>query len=559
MALVNGDADLRGDTHGGFALPDTEASELAQLGLLLSSVGFGGLGLYVLWYLPTVITIFLGCALAGGALLAQELRVGDRILGVSPSRILAAWLRYHVEACSRFALLMSVPEVSPEDVEVVIRDFCASSASFQEQTVPSGSCRRKKAPRALEAASSAAGATEDEVADFEAAVLWLQRPSLSMGLRDQIRMRGIYLQAVAGDWDATGRTTAGGGAVRGVLARLQQKCWRELKGVSREAARTQLAPALAEVDARFAVDRPWLVVLPGARARRGASSGFGHFSSMMAVALLLLERRLPKDLDERIARAQWRLFGATAAATLSAVVATLRDARALRSAVASGRSTGSLGFSLVQRCTRRFAGLGSICSLYLLLLARGLPAWFHARILAAISGKTVSDAGTATPGQRLFRILLKAVLPRVATPLLAGDEAHFPRHAEAAPQAAAQADVIDGVGSPTASEAAAEQAELHSLSEAAGEIAEVPSMSESLAEAGEVAEVAEVVEASQTVEFARVPEATDAAEEPAEVADVAEMTVVAAEQQMPQAACELAPSVRRRCLPDTDASTELHG
>lgn len=97
-----------------------------------------------------------------------------------------------------------------------------------------------------------------------------------------------------------------------MLAQSKHHGWRALQGLSREAARAQLATELVEADPGFAAANPQLI------GQRSASH------SMTMMVMQLLARRLPRDLDNRINRVQCMLLWIFAEAAVCSLFASLR-------------------------------------------------------------------------------------------------------------------------------------------------------------------------------------------------------------------------------------------
>merc|ERR1719262_2155558 len=93
------------------------------LGMALVGGSIGGIVTYVFLYsVPTFISGCLLLAFAGLALLFSEVRVDDTLLfGVSMADLVVGFVASYKEGFARYMALMSIPNLSPEDVAIVTR------------------------------------------------------------------------------------------------------------------------------------------------------------------------------------------------------------------------------------------------------------------------------------------------------------------------------------------------------------------------------------------------------------------------------------------------------
>lgn len=352
----------------------------ALFGLLLIGASVVGIALYVGSRTPRAVSLCLLVLASGVALLGADLKVGDAVLfGISPADVTVWVVKTYQSSWARFALLASVPDLGPRDVEVVSHHLPAPALESSTSSVGScisGTCLVRADP-------------------FDVAVRWLEQPRLQLSLGEQLQLRSIYLQATSGDC----------GPVPGhrisSLERAQRSAWQELRGVPRQAARRRLVPALAEVDPAFAVGNPTLMP-PQASSR-----------SLLITWLSLLELRMPANFEEGVRRLQ---FGLSAASGLAAVLAAYALQRLARHPKATKRVIWA----------RRMAGgsaiIGQLLSLYFLSLAKGLPAWAHLLALRCMGGPQVHALvpnSVQFPADRLRKRLVRCLVPGVSQSLFA--------------------------------------------------------------------------------------------------------------------------------------------
>lgn len=313
----------------------------------------------------------------------SSLRVDDELPFVGSVAeglvMLVSWFRTW---CLHYCMLLCMPAITPEDVTLIVRHFSARLSRLMKSTTKSISDS--------ESTLDTSGFIRQT--DFDTAVRWLQRPCLSVSFVDQLVLYGLHARGVSDDDCDTAASTQA--LPDRDVERVKCEASLAHLELTPAAARSELPLKLAGIDPAFATAHPRLTpALP-------ADSGPHLF-------LRLLERRLPRDLDERILRLQQQFFG------LSACTTALLGLAALKSNRGRGRHRRSLALASVGSAAMTF---------YLGLLARGLPAWLHACFMLWIGGKdslsSVAKAvSTTDPTASLFRLLARAFLPRVSQPL----------------------------------------------------------------------------------------------------------------------------------------------
>jgi len=408
------------------------AVALLALGLASAALGAGGLAAYVFIHcLPVTVHMCLLLVLGGTAVVCSQLSVDDRVLfGYSIADGIVIMVAHYREAWARCALLLATPDLCAGDVALVVRQFRDSADGAACRGVhgklgpgavtggggggsggSGGRCGGAGGGGVLTRrwSGSILGARWGDSVNggnaFDLAVCWLRRPRLAVNLFDQLRLHAVYMQATLGDESgSTGEGTCGENLFGGALARAKMEAWRALHGLPRPAMRRRLPAALAEVDLAFVAAHPQLAE-PRAQ---------GHLGW---VVLQLLERRLPRDLGDRVARAQSLCLGGALAATVLAALAALVGAARRRHASAASSVVGP-----ARRWPQFLAVLGVAWSLYCRTVVRGLPAELHAAVLLRLwpSGCAGRDVLMPKPGNtfgRLWRFIVGAVTPRVSDSL----------------------------------------------------------------------------------------------------------------------------------------------
>lgn len=381
---------------------------LVLAGLTAIAAGACGLVMYVgVYVLPPVVSFFGLVILLGIRLLKSELSLDDPVLfGFSIADAITAAIHNYKENWRCFFMLCCLPDLAAEDVVLVCRQRCHGIAgSSRKSTSEAANSSRGAAdilpPKAINGTSPCTELvrnSDDPIDEFDAAVGWLRRPCLSLNIREQLHLHSLYLQATIGD---AGMDTGSSSPVR-CVDRLKFEGWQAVRGMSRAVARSQLPSALAKVDQSFATSHPRLAPRPA------AASG---------VLLQLIERRLPIDLDERVARVQRYAFGSSLVTTVFTLLASLwatLQSRKMRNSRRLGlRSLVPSAISL---------GMAVSANMYLGALACGLPAWLHALLLRRLKAGGLELASMAVPAGaagRLRILLLRMVLPRLTRPILA--------------------------------------------------------------------------------------------------------------------------------------------
>jgi len=321
------------------AQPSTP-SLAALMGLALLGFGLGGIIVYVAIAVPLVVHFSFATAACGAALLARELSLSDELVrGVSVADLLVLALQCVRCLGCGMALLFSLPDISAHDIRIMWRGATVLAEpqpeKLEAQCVNIDDCD-----------ASAQGASEQS---FLLAKRWLQRDDLRLGLREQLRLYGLYRRAL-------GAALPIARSGPSWLARAQEEAEEACADLSPGLARAGLAVAVADADPLFALAHPDLV-LPRAGDQWGA-------------LLCLVERRLPHDLGDRVAAAQRRAFLASAALAVAAAL------RVLWLRVRERRSRAWLAAAL----------LGAAGSAYAAALVRGVPTELHvaaARLLGA--------------------------------------------------------------------------------------------------------------------------------------------------------------------------------
>jgi len=362
---------------------------------------------YILLYsAPAVISGCLLVVLAGAALMS-EVDVGDELLpGLRIADLVPKAVARYKEVSGHFMLLLSIPGLTPEDVLTLQRHRPAPAVAHPPALPPSSACGAKVSSAAEGELCRSGGGDE-----FDAAVRFLRRPQLSLGLHQQMRLQSLYVQATAGDAAPTSGSNSSLSSSGAALARAQLEAWQCLRGVPQTTARGWLPLALAQVDPVFSAAHP----------RLARSSGGSWGTGALATGAQLLERRLALDFDDRVAHVQRCLLNASLTGTVLAVLATLR------SAIASRSSSRSVSRWARTRWPSFGVVLGAIVSAYLYAVARGLPPWLHAVVLRtrqrALRGQAEGELPptASQPSDAVARLhgrAWRAVLPRVSPPLL---------------------------------------------------------------------------------------------------------------------------------------------
>ena len=227
---------------------------------------------------PLDLWLFLAAGFAGAAVLVCGFRVGDKFFGVSLAHLIAEGIRWlHtvrpvMDRMTIFSAFCLLGDIAGEDVELI-----AGYALGTKDGAP-------KVATAVPPETTADGRS------YEEAVSWLQRPSVSISLADQMRLHSLW--ARASESKGVGPRPLSGT----FLQRAQREASRALGDLCPTAARRQLPLALAVVEPSFAAPRPHLRP-PHTPAR-----------SFWTVVLHMLERRWTSALEARAAKAQLRLF-----------------------------------------------------------------------------------------------------------------------------------------------------------------------------------------------------------------------------------------------------------
>lgn len=268
------------------------------------------------------------------------------------------------------------------------------AAALEDVSMPlsppgSASCRRERS------------GSVSQPDPFDRAMEWLQRQHLGIGFSDQIRLHSMYLQATSGDVRRTSRVIEckswGRWRGEGLARQAKMRGWVRLRGVSPEEARRRMPLALAEVDPGFAHENPRLS--PAAPQNLSAAGSAAMFW------LQVLAYRLPIDLDEKVSRIQTRLCVASGFALVVSACLSILPARA------AGAPR--------KRCAWLCAS-----TLYLAMLARGLPVWAHAKFHLQLAGVAPGPALEVPldPVARLCRRLARFLVPRVDRSLFTDTE-----------------------------------------------------------------------------------------------------------------------------------------
>mmetsp|Transcript_78669 Transcript_78669/g.228320 ORF Transcript_78669/g.228320 Transcript_78669/m.228320 type:complete len:377 (+) Transcript_78669:73-1203(+) len=349
--------------------PSSSASLAALSGLALLAAGLGGIIVYVASIVPPFVYMLLAMASVGATLVARELSMDDELaFGVSIADVLVYLVQCMQCFCYFMGLLLALPDISARDLSIMWHGLAVPGAP---QEVEEAACKDSKADEVdkLPARQRA----------FVLAKRWLLRRDLKMGLRDQLRVYGIYRRAIGGSPPITDKQGSSW------LERAKSSEEAAHADLSPSAARARLAEVVAEADPLFVAAHPEMAV-----ARPGDPTG---------TLLNLAERRLPRCSTDLVAVVHRCAFLASASVAVGAAIRLMLRTKGWRSL------SGAWLFTAI---------FGAAASSYSLALVTGLPLSVHvvmARLLGACSPKEGGEASYICARTRQYlRILLT---PRV--------------------------------------------------------------------------------------------------------------------------------------------------
>lgn len=314
-------------------------------------------------------------------------------------------VRRYIKVVQRICLLANLPAMTPRDWRAFFVEVMPSTV-----TAVVGSKGPREALAQIRADRTLTGWTRHTTASVaaehtEAALQWLQRPRLSLGYQDQLRLYGLARQATRGDCPQAHEAA-------GPAALARRRSWEARRGLPRERAAVELVRQLAVLDPGFCSAHPALAeALPPPAVPEANREVVG--APWLRLLCRLLENHLPADLDERMHRGKrWLLVATMALTVLAAALRRLRRTaqwRALTAAV--GR-----------RSMVRQIGAASACG-YLLAITYGLPPAVHARlphVLHALPDSLARavEGSVGGPAPRLCRKAAQVLLPPVRGGLL---------------------------------------------------------------------------------------------------------------------------------------------
>lgn len=406
------------------------------LGLTLCILGALGLCRMVLLAMVSVsldVWLSFGMLFVGMAMMLAE-PLGQRLQAVQMHQMPGQFLSQQIRVGQRVWLLASMPQLSRDDVRIVLTGVSPTLARFiaapdfrgsldvlveaakaacqawwpqASSNQKPGEADRHSDIRGTEPAAEGAERDTGEAEAVLAAIAWLKKPQLSMCFDDQLVLYGMAKQAQDGDAPDTSvkRLTA--------LCRAKRASWAVHKGLTRQEAGKRLLQRLLEMDPGFRSAKPQLV-LADELAKASAATQADPFVSpsidMTRLGLELLERRVPADLDELALRTKKRLL--TFFAMLIVILPLFQR------------------FNIWRRVQQRLRKMpvmtiaSAITSSYLLVLSHGLPASVHHRLPPTIRALPSTAAGFAEnmvgggSAGRLARFAVQLLLPPVAGGLL---------------------------------------------------------------------------------------------------------------------------------------------
>jgi len=389
----------------------TLAHPLALTGLALLVVGSLGIASYVCSCVPPFVQFCALVMLIGASLLQQYFCITDELFGICLGTILVKLVRGYKSMMGHYMLLLAIPDLSPADIRIVLRGMFAPETDDDDkdmapifEVVSNGVTTNGHGHLAHAAAAAAPAALAERSLvrrdgdGFVAAMQWLRRPQLSIGLREQLQLHSLFMQAKRGSKfqaAAPSRTTS---QKRVEDAKLTAE--RTCAALARPAARAQLVRRLVKVDPLFVAAHPELGVPPQA--------------GLVGIVLGLVERRFPLRSSELLASGHRHLLRLSVALTAGAAL----QALSLRLRRRSPRHV--LRWALL-------ALFGSASSTYLLALVRGVPVEVHfavAKLLARLRGRQLSiscgGAAANTP-HRVLQYLALLLVPRMNRSLFADE------------------------------------------------------------------------------------------------------------------------------------------
>lgn len=339
---------------------DDEPNQAVYVGIAFLWLGAVALGAYIVKTIPTEVVCSLLCIALGAGILVAQLRVHDRVFF---GKSMADFIVTHLKQAKQFqqftsalVVLSALPDPQAEDVELVFQLRPSTDHDVLPETeklVATSSLHSKSKEEDCVCSSSDA---------FEVASRWLRRPHLALGFTDQLWLHSLMLQAKVGDAYELPPAKA---TEISMLAEVKHQGWHALRGLSSSVARERLPLALAEVDPGFVSAHPHLKLL----RRRAAGR------TLMATVLQMVARRLPADLDARIACGEQRLLSISAVGTVFALLTNVWNVR--RSQLRSRRG-------LLLPCA---AVASSATTLFLAAVVHGLPAWLQAALVLRLYGE----------------------------------------------------------------------------------------------------------------------------------------------------------------------------
>mmetsp|Transcript_167610 Transcript_167610/g.538282 ORF Transcript_167610/g.538282 Transcript_167610/m.538282 type:complete len:419 (-) Transcript_167610:197-1453(-) len=387
----------------------TLAHPLALTGLALLVVGSLGIASYIGSCVPPFVQFCALVMLIGASLLQQYFCITDELFGMCLGTILVKLVRGYKSMMGHYMLLLAIPDLSPADIRIVLRGMFAPETDDDDkdvapifEVVSNGVTTNGHGHLAHAAAAPAAAAERSLVRrdgdGFVAATQWLRRPQLNIGLREQLQLHSLFMQAKRGckfQAAAPSRTTS-----QKRLEDAKLTAERTCAALAPPAARAQLVRRLVKVDPLFVAAHPELGVPPQA--------------GLVGIVLGLVERRFPLRSSELLASGHRHLLRLSVALTAGAAL----QALSLRLRRRSPRHV--LRWALL-------ALFGSASTTYLLALARGVPAEVHfavAKLLARLRGRqfSISCGGAAanTP-HRVLQYLALLLVPRMNRSLFADE------------------------------------------------------------------------------------------------------------------------------------------
>jgi len=311
-------------------------------------------------------------------------------------------MKRQVQVGQRLALLFALPEANLGDMQVIIADISPTVAALLGAQSLGAVARMIHlrlagvSPLMPPPLSRARAGTSHHLA---AAMAWLRHKRLSIGYDDQVRLYGLSQQASVGDCQVRQPYIAG------PFAWAKRKSWEAQRGLSRAEATKQLCDVLLEVDLAFRVAHPHIAQAASPLPQLRNSSEPTPVKSILRCLCELAERRVPVDLDERMALAKRRLL--LGAVLVGILIRLLRGSKSLD--------------AVWQRVRRVPAGslMGVSACAYLVALNLGLPPTIHALLPRALRElpRTVEclvQQHLDGPAPRLCRFAVQALTPPVA-------------------------------------------------------------------------------------------------------------------------------------------------